>query len=182
MTTIIRTARLEMRPLQTGDTERVFALFSDPDVLRWMTAPPSPYTYADAHGFVAEKAAVAHDLRQTAYAITHDGALIGAIDVHDRIDTPDGAPVLGYWIGKPCWGNGYVTEAARGFLAHVFAAGVGDVVRSGAFAGNGASLRVQEKLGFTRAGERMVFSKPQNAMLPFVDTVVGREGFLSPSS
>ena len=83
MTTIIRTARLEMRPLQTGDVDRVFALFSDPDVLRWMTAPPSPYTYADAHGFVAEKAAVAHDLRQTAYAITHDGNLIGAIDVHE---------------------------------------------------------------------------------------------------
>ena len=177
MTTIIRTARLEMRPLQTGDVDRVFALFSDPDVLRWMTAPPSPYTYADAHGFVAEKAAVAHDLRQTAYAITRGGDVIGAIDVHDRIDTPDGAPVLGYWIGKSYWSQGYVTEAARGFLAHVFAAEIGDTIRSGAFAGNAASLRVQEKLGFTRAGERMMFSKPQNAMLPFVDTVVRREGF-----
>lgn len=174
MTTIIRTARLSLRPLQTGDVDRVFALFSEPDVLRWMTAPPSPYTYADAHGFVTEKAAAAHDLRQTAYAITRDGELIGGIDVHDRIDTPDGAPVLGFWIGKLYWGNGYATEAARGFLAHVFAAGIGDVIRSGAFAGNAASLRVQEKLGFTRAGERMVFSKPQNVMLPFVETVVRR--------
>jgi hypothetical protein len=29
-------------------------------------------------------------------------------------------PNIGYWIGEPYWGNGYMTESARGFIRFVF--------------------------------------------------------------
>ena len=66
-------------------------------------------------------------------------------------------PHLGYWLGQPYWGDGYMTEAARGFVARIFAARAGDTIYSGAFADNAASLRVQEKLGFARDGETTLY-------------------------
>ena len=70
-----------------------------------------------------------------------------------------------------------MTEAARGFLAHVFARAPHDRIVSGAFVGNDASLRVQEKLGFKRCGETMVHARPHAAELQHIDTVLDRRRF-----
>jgi RimJ/RimL family protein N-acetyltransferase len=176
MVDVIRTQRLVLRPLQASDADRVFALFNDWNVVRRLSSPPWPYTLEDARGFVRQQAANADNLTKTTFAITRDGVLIGGIDV--RL-TPDNrsAPVLGYWLGHGYWGEGHMTEAARGFLRHVFAARVGDAILSGAFTDNAASLRVQEKLGFTRNGERMMFATPRGERFPHVDTVLTRARF-----
>ena len=101
--------------------------------------PPWPYALEDAHGFIREHRH--QDLGRTAFAITLEDALIGGIDV--RMNPADHSqrgpgPKLGYRLAQPYWGCGYMTEAARGLLAHVFDAGLGDVVYSGAFADNAA--------------------------------------------
>jgi RimJ/RimL family protein N-acetyltransferase len=70
-----------------------------------------------------------------------------------------------------------MTEAAREFLAHVFAAGIGDTVYSGGFADNAASLRVQEKLGFARDGETMLYAKPRGSAFLHVNTRLERDQF-----
>ena len=55
---------------------------------------------------------------------------------------------LGYWLGKPFWGQGIMPEAAREMLRHAF----GDLgmqkVWCGYYDGNTKSKRVQEKCGF----------------------------------
>ncbi|HEY7552802.1 MAG TPA: GNAT family N-acetyltransferase, partial [Hyphomicrobiaceae bacterium] len=78
------------------------------------------------------------------------------------------------WLGRAHWGNGYITEAARGLLACAFAAGAGDTVYSGAFADNAASLRVQEKLGFVRDGETLLYARPRGREFPHVNTKLVR--------
>ena len=70
-----------------------------------------------------------------------------------------------------------MTEAARGFLAHIFAGGAWDAIYSGAFADNAASLRVQAKLGFVRDGETTLYSRPRAADCPHVNTVLRRSAF-----
>ena len=176
----IHTARLVLRPLRASDAEPLFALFADWEVIRWLSMPPWPYALEDAHSFIREHSG--GDLGRTTFAITLADALIGGIDV--RIN-PAGAsqrgagPNLGYWLGRPYWGGGYMTEAARGFLARVFEADLGDVVYSGAFADNAASLRVQEKLGFERDGETMLYARPRDAKFPHVNTVLSRANFES---
>ena len=70
-----------------------------------------------------------------------------------------------------------MTEAARGFLAWIFAAHACDTIYSGVFADNGASLRVQEKLGFVRDGETILRSKPRGADFPHVNTKLTRSAF-----
>jgi RimJ/RimL family protein N-acetyltransferase len=174
----IRTARLLLRPLRTSDAEPLFALFADWEVIRRLSMPPWPYAFEDAHSFIREHRD--GDLGRTTFAITLADALIGGIDV--RMNPADhsqraAGPNLGYWLGRPYWACGYMTEAARGFLARVFEVGLGDEVYSGAFADNAASLHVQEKLGFERDGETMQYSRPRDAKFPHVNTVLTRERF-----
>jgi RimJ/RimL family protein N-acetyltransferase len=176
----IRTPRLLLRPMQAADAEPLFALFANWEVIRWLSMPPWPYTLDDARSFIEGQ--LDQDLTKATFAITLDGQLIGGIDV--RMNKPGRSqsgpgPNLGYWLGRPYWGCGYMTEAAHGFLAHVFAADVGDTIYSGAFADNAASLHVQEKLGFVRDGDCMLYAKPRNDKFPHINTVLTRTRFES---
>ena len=55
---------------------------------------------------------------------------------------------LGYWIGKPYWGQGLIPEAAGAILRHAFENLGMRAVWCGYYDGNEKSRRVQEKLGF----------------------------------
>jgi RimJ/RimL family protein N-acetyltransferase len=174
----IRTERLVLRPLRASDAQPLVALFADWEVIRRLSMPPWPYDLADAESFIREHSG--QDLTKTTFAITRDDALIGGIDVrmNDAGRSQRGpGPNLGYWLGGPYWGQGYMTEAARGFLAHVFDAKLGDEIYSGAFADNTASLRVQEKLGFVRDGETMLYARPRQSEFLHVNTVLKRAAF-----
>jgi RimJ/RimL family protein N-acetyltransferase len=117
------------------------------------------------------------------FAITLDDALIGGIDA--RSSRATGAqtrlPNLGYWLGQPYWGRGYMTEAARAFVGHVFASTACDTIYSGVLAGNTASLKVQEKLGFERDGEEMVYFGPLREKRLHLNTKFARARFLAGS-
>jgi RimJ/RimL family protein N-acetyltransferase len=176
----IRTARLTLRPLRDSDAEPLFELFGNWEVIRWLAMPPWPYRPEHARDFIA--ACRLSDPDCIAAAITLDGRLIGEIGA---IVKPASAVQrergfsLGYWIGQAYWGRGYMSEAARGFIAHVFETIADDVIYSGAFTGNAASLRIQEKLGFTRDGEAMYFSNPNGREMPHINTLLKRRRFMA---
>ena len=174
----IRTERLLLRPLRPTDAAPLFALFANWEVVCWLSTPPWPYALDDARAFVAAQVDVGR-AGSSYFAITLDGALIGGVDA--RSNRPAGAPVrspiLGYWLGQPHWGRGHMTEAVRAFVRHLFASGAGDTIYSGAFAGNAASLRVQEKLGFERTGEEMLYCRPCGEKRLHVNTELPRSRF-----
>ncbi len=176
--TAIRTERLLLRPLQRRDAESLFKLFATWDVIRWLSMPPWPYTMKDAYDFIDRQ----HDqgLEKVTFGITRDGVLIGGVDVRlNPVGRTQRGPGLnlGYWLGRPYWGQGFMTEAASGLLGHVFAARVDDTVYSGAFTENVASLRVLEKLGFVRDGETLSFARPRGGEFPHINTVLTRARF-----
>jgi len=78
------------------------------------------------------------------------GALIGCVGyrAHDKAHAE-----MGYWIGKPYWGLGYATEAARAIILHAFQKEAFGYLTVGHFRENPASARVIAKLGFERSGE-----------------------------
>ena len=87
------------------------------------------------------------------YAICkkEDGRVIGAIALStngDCLAEGEDACELGYWIGKPFWGQGLVTEASEALLRRAFTELGMQRVWCGYFEGNEKSKRVQEKLGF----------------------------------
>ena len=87
-----------------------------------------------------------------AFAVDLGGALIGCIGY--RATEKDHAE-MGYWIGKPYWGLGYATEAARALILYAFAKERFDYLTVGHFKENPASARVIAKLGFEPSGEML---------------------------
>jgi RimJ/RimL family protein N-acetyltransferase len=175
---VIRTARLVLRPLSEGDDARIFELIAHWDILRYLSAPPWPYEREHARAFVSAQMAPNPDVITS--AITHDGALIGIISA---VIKPAGNTqrergyAIGYWLGQPYWERGYMSEAARAFIAHVFATTGVDTIYSGAVSDNPASLRIQEKLGFVRDHEGMLYIPSCGKELPSTHTVLTRARF-----
>jgi RimJ/RimL family protein N-acetyltransferase len=177
---VIRTARLVLRPLREGDDARIFALFANWNVLRFLSSPPWPYLPEHARTFVHSR--LNGDSDAIGGAITLEGALIGITDIIVKpasVVQRERGYSLGYWLGELYWGNGFMTEAARALLTHLFARLPDDTIYSGAFAENAASLRIQEKLGFARDGEAMFFANPQGKEMPHVATSITRAAFAS---
>jgi len=174
----IRTERLLLRPLRTGDAEGIFIAFNNWEVVRRLAAPPWPYTIEDTREFVAKRMTFRLEPSEALNVIQLANAVIGGIECTPRSRLRPGAiPILGYWLAEPFWGRGYMTEAARAFVEQLFASGIGEI-RSGAFADNAASLRVQEKLGFVRVGASSLFCTPRGEEFPHIDTVLTRDRFL----
>ena len=174
----IRTARLQLRPPRDGDAERLHALLANWSVIRWLSAPPWPYTIVHACEWIAASKATSADFIPT--VILLDGELIGVITAIRKPQSAiqrEAGYNLGYWIGEPFWGRGYMSEAARGFLKQVFATIPDDVIYSGAFKDNAASLRIQQKLGFERWGEGMGFSNPHQKDILHANTMLTRARF-----
>jgi [ribosomal protein S5]-alanine N-acetyltransferase len=135
-----------LRAFVPDDAARVEEFCSDPAVSLVTAAMPHPYPPGAAAQWIAT-----HDDARAAgtvwtYAITHvDGAeLLGAVDLRVGRST-DGN--LGYWIGRPRWGNGYATLAVRALIAVAFLGLDIDGLSAAHLARNPASGRVLEKCG-----------------------------------
>jgi RimJ/RimL family protein N-acetyltransferase len=176
----IRAARLVIRPVRASDDERLFHLFANWEVIRWLSSPPWPYTRADMQSFIHEQVKPAVEDPESRFAITLEGEPIGIIGVRKRPASHlqrGAGPNVGYWLGQPYWSLGYMTEALRAVVEHVFATLPAAAIYCGAFVGNDASLRVQQKVGFVRDSETVLFSRPRNGEFPHVNTLLTRTKF-----
>ena len=86
------------------------------------------------------------------FAITlrKEGLLVGCIGL--TISREHVRAELGYWIGKPYWGNGYCTEAARAMVRFGFEELGLKRIHAIHFRRNPASGRVMSKIGMAREG------------------------------
>jgi RimJ/RimL family protein N-acetyltransferase len=145
----IRTDRLVLRPLALSDAARIALLAGDFDVASMTGTIPHPYNERMAGEWIGSALAGEEG---TVFVIERDGALIGCVGY--REDEKGGAE-LGYWLGKPYWGQGYATEASAAMVAYAFDDGGLDYLTIGHFADNSASARIIAKLGFTEQGEKI---------------------------
>lgn len=151
-TPTLRTARLRLRPFTPADTDAIYALQSNPHVLRYWDSPPWT-DRARADRFIEMCRQLADEGTGARLAIERadDGAFIGWCCLMNWKPTYRSA-TLGYCLGEAAWGQGYATEAARALLQWAF--GTLDLNRLQAETDtrNTASSRVLEKLGFQREG------------------------------
>lgn len=143
------TERLILRPWEESDAESLFEYASDPDVGPIAGWPP--------HKSLEESLNVIKNIFTGAecYAICEKSSdkAIGAIELklngHTDMTENDDECELGYWLGKPFWGKGYMPEAATELLRHGFEELGMACIWCGYYEGNAKSRRVQEKLGFS---------------------------------
>jgi RimJ/RimL family protein N-acetyltransferase len=143
----IATKRLVLRAPIRGDVPELVKLADNKTIADRLLRLPHPYTRADAIGFV-EIFAQRPDERP--YAITLGEKLIGVVG----LTFAEGeAPALGYWLGEPHWGQGFMTEAAKALIEAAHKTQGFEVIAARALADNEASLNVLGKLGFKQVGK-----------------------------
>jgi RimJ/RimL family protein N-acetyltransferase len=151
---IVQTPRLTLRPTKASDAPALSALIDDMDVARMTSAIPHPYEYGMAEAFICRMAAADAD-EETLFAIDIEGyGFAGALGFHPTPHDPrPGAPELGFWLGRPHWGQGYMSEAVAAALIWAAEDWGKRFVLAGHFADNPASGRVLVKAGFLYTGD-----------------------------
>lgn len=145
---MIETGRLVLRKWKETDAESLFEYAKDPEVGPAAGWPP--------HKSVDESRDVIINVLcgEECYAICEKGTdkAIGSVELKLKGDTvltdKDDECELGYWLGKPFWGQGYMPEAAKALLDRGFSELKMNTIWCGYYIGNEKSKRVQEKLGF----------------------------------
>ena len=145
---MIETERLVLRRWRPEDAESLFEYAKDPEV-----GPPAGWP---PHKCIEESRNVIENVFHGAecYAICEKGTdkAIGAIELKlkgnsDLVQSEEECE-LGYWLGKPFWGRGYVPEAAEALLKRGFVELGMKRIWCAYYDGNEKSRRVQEKLRF----------------------------------
>jgi RimJ/RimL family protein N-acetyltransferase len=131
------------------DIPAIVAAASDPEIPRW-TSVPSPYTAADAEGFLAALQPSMERGESCAFGVIADGAVAGAIGF-PRLSWPDERAEVGYWLAAQARGRGIASRAVRLICAWGFEMGFFRIELM-ASTGNPASQRVAERTGFKREG------------------------------
>jgi RimJ/RimL family protein N-acetyltransferase len=151
-TEVVRTDRLVLRPHRDDDVDPITAACQSPDLQRWLTALPSPYTRDDAVAFVRDIStggrARGTDL---SCAIEADGELVGTCGLHHLPSSGRLGPEIGYWIAPTARRRGYAAEAARGLATWALGHGAPRVHLYTDVA-NAASQAVARRAGFTDEG------------------------------
>ena len=144
----LTTERLILRPWEESDAESLYEYAKDPQVGPIAGWPPH-ISVEDSRQIIKSVLAV-----NETYAICkrQDNRAIGSIGLmrgkQSNLDIPEDEGEIGYWIGVPFWGQGYVPEAVRELIRHGFEDLKLNRIWCGYFEGNEKSKRVQEKCGF----------------------------------
>ena len=167
LTDTIETPRLLLRAPVGDDAQRYADGIGDYAVARFLTPVPHPYTVAMAADWLAK--AEPPIPGRALFIIDLPGAgLIGCVTMLGE---------LGFWLARPYWGNGYMTEAASALLAWHFSGTSNDSVLSAAHFDNPASLAVQAKLGFVETGRKMAFAQARQQDIEHITTMLTRSSF-----
>lgn len=130
-------------------------LIGDWDVARWLVAVPYPYQLKDAEDFYERmEASVKKGVSEYFLMQGKNGGPIGAIGVHpSREPQPQpGELVIGYWLGKNHWKQGFMCEALRPVIDVVFARADVAILTATTDPVNRASQSVLRKAGLRCVG------------------------------
>ncbi len=152
------TPRLRLRAPVGADASRIAMFIGDWDVAKMLARVPHPYREADATAWIGS---VDRSTGAT-YVLVHANGVIGAVGIGPRAD---GVVELGYWLAKPFWGRGLVTEAAAAVINAARVCGPRAPITCCHFDDNPASGRVIQKLGFVATGEQQARCVARNAEL-----------------
>ncbi|HWT14711.1 MAG TPA: GNAT family N-acetyltransferase [Patescibacteria group bacterium] len=158
---VLDSERLHLRPIREDDLPDLFAVFADPDVMRYWTKPPMR-DVEEARSYLA--GIERHFAARTAFkwAITRKGndRLIGTTSLF-RLDGPHNTGEIGYALGSAHWGNGYAAEAVHRTCRFGFDELHLRRIEADIDPRNHASIQVIEKAGFQREGvlrERYIYN------------------------
>ncbi len=146
---MIETERLLLRPWRDTDAEALYKYASDPDVgpiAGWTVHTSVENSLEIIRTVFSAPETYAIVLKETDEPVGCCGIMF-ANSLHTA-DMEQQEAEIGYWIGKPYWGQSLVPEAVKAILARCFNELELSAVWCGYYEGNLKSKRVCEKSGF----------------------------------
>ncbi len=148
----IKSSRLSLRAITPADVADFYAVYSNPEVMRYWSTPPLPNI--DAASKLINK--ICKDIEQDeilkwGIALRPEGNLIGSVTLF-HLDFTHRRAEIGYALGRAYWGNGYMQETLKAVLNHAFTALNLHRIEADVDPRNVASMRTLERLGFQREG------------------------------
>ena len=142
------TERLILRPWKEEDAESLFKYAKDPEV--------GPIAGWPVHTSIENSLEIIKNVLSApetyAVCLKEDNIAIGSIGLLPSSQTHTTAKEdemeVGYWIGVPFWGKGYIPEAVRRLQEHAFIDLGCKALWCAYYDGNEKSKRCMEKCGF----------------------------------
>lgn len=151
----LETPRLFLRWPKASDAKAIAELAGDKRVAEMTARIPHPYPAKLAMDFILRTRAANASGEQLGLAIARrdrPDQLIGMIGIEKGCNAP---AEMGYWLGVPHWGQGYMTEAVQALLDAVFLYTEERSVTAAIRVMNTGSRRVLEHSGFQYEGGSM---------------------------
>ncbi len=166
---ILVTPRLTLRPPIALDADDIAHWLADWDVAKMLGQVPWPYALVDAENWLTT---MNHPEKQI-YTI-HRQSLIGVAGFVGS----GTARSLGYWLGKPWHGHGFMHEALMCLFDRIFSEQGVERIEAGVISDNPVSLKLQQGLGFEITGTTETDSVPRKSKVQVITTVLTREKWL----
>ncbi|VFR16739.1 Ribosomal-protein-S5p-alanine acetyltransferase [plant metagenome] len=150
---MLETARLLLSPLTLEeDAAALFAIQSDPVVMRYWNHAPWTDTAQARDALVADQAAQAEGtLWKLGIRERETGRLVGTCMLF-AIEAGSRRGEIGYNLAASAQGKGYMTEALEGFITHLFKEHGLRRLEAEIDPRNAASARLLQRLGFRQEG------------------------------
>lgn len=148
---ILETERLRLTPLVESDTDHIFPLMDDPEVMAFWDVPE-----IDDPDVVAGIVRAQVEAMQAGQAIywairTLEGdSFVGTCDLSE-INRWHRRAEVGFMLNRDTWGQGYALEAMRAVVTFAASAGLHKLTAR-THLGNRRSESILEKLGFREEG------------------------------
>ena len=148
----LRTARLRLREVRPDDAADLFAVHSDPAVMRYW-GYPAWTDMRQAHDKIAQIAQQRATLPLMVWAIADAASdrLIGSTALFS-INTDQGRAEIGYSLARAWHGQGLASEALQAVFSHAFQTVALRRIEADVDPRNGPSRRLLERFGFVEEG------------------------------
>ncbi|GGQ64821.1 GNAT family N-acetyltransferase [Couchioplanes azureus] len=145
---------VRLRGLRPEDLDDLLAGYNDPDMRRFATVLPVPFTRAHAEEYIAELAPRMFAAGGGLYAVADPvtDRLLGGVGI-DRVQPGRAQAEIGYWTGTWARRRGVATAAVRALAGHAFDTGLARLELL-THRENAASQRVALAAGFRPEGVR----------------------------
>ncbi|HPP74099.1 MAG TPA: GNAT family N-acetyltransferase [Armatimonadota bacterium] len=143
-----------IRPISRRDAPMLYPLINDPGIAANMLSLPHPYPANVLVPWILKcrESMEKRERFELTMVLKETGQAIGVCSL-SRISWEHMNAELGYWLGRPYWGKGYMTEAVTRLVSAGFEVLGLERIYARCFATNPASARVLEKAGLKFEGK-----------------------------
>lgn len=168
----IQTNRLLLRPPQISDANWITKGLSNFGVAGSMLVP-HPFEIDHAIDWLSRTATLKAP-NEIRFCIDYESqGGVGVVSFSEK----NGFAQLGYWLDEHFWARGIMSEAVKAITGWYYTNTKADIITSGVFHFNMASLAVQHKLGFVETGRSQVYCPARGEDIEHIDTELSRDAF-----